>query len=168
MAVYCLWCETGCENRVGAGLERLGCRVIPAKSEELVVHRGISKKVWRQLLPGYVLFESSEPLNPLAWKRIYEDEHIYKALDYADGTRELMGNDLRFALMLKRRNGRLAVSKAVRTGTKIKIIDGPLKELEGKIIKVNKRRNCAEIEINASGIINRMWLGFEMIKREEE
>jgi transcription antitermination factor NusG len=104
----------------------------------------------------------------LDWKRIYGDEHIYKALNYADGTRELRGNDLRFALMLKRRNGRLAVSKAVQEGTKIKIIDGPLKELEGRIIKVNKRRNCAEIEIDTSGIINRIWLGFEMIKGEDK
>jgi hypothetical protein len=57
--------------------------------------------------------------------------------------------------MLMRRNGRLAVSKAVRTWTKI------------KIIKVNKRRNCAEIEIDAGGMINKLWLGFEMVREEE-
>jgi transcriptional antiterminator NusG len=164
MAVYCLWCETGCENRVGAGLEKLGCRVIPAKSEELVVHRGISKKVWRQLLPGYVLFESGEPLSPLTWKRIFGDEHIYKALNYTDGTRELRGNDLHFVRMLAKRYGRLPISKAIAEGTKIKIVEGPLKELEGRIIKVNKRRRCAEIEIDTGGMINKIWLGFQFVE----
>jgi transcription antitermination factor NusG len=65
---------------------------------------------------------------------------------------------------LLRQNGKFGISKAVLEGTKVKIIDGPLKELEGKIIKVNKRRKCAEIEIETFGTINKIWLAYELIE----
>ncbi len=58
-----------------------------------------------------------------------------------DNTKKLRGHDLEFIQWLKRQNGMIGISKAIQIGTKIKIIDGPLKKYEGNIIKINKRQN---------------------------
>jgi transcription antitermination factor NusG len=50
----------------------------------------------------------------------------------------LRGEDLEFARRIQRRNGVIESSKAIREGTKIRIISGHLADYEGKIIKINK------------------------------
>jgi transcriptional antiterminator NusG len=128
------------------------------------VKNGISRTVIRQLLPGYVFFSSENPLNSLEWKQLSDEDYIYKPLSYGDGTKELSGSDLSFVQLLLRNNGLLDISKAVTEGSKARIIDGPLKELEGQIVKVNKRRRCAELEVDAMGIIGKVWLSFELLE----
>lgn len=49
-------------------------------------------------------------------------------------------------------------------GKKIKIMEGPLKELEGKIVKINKKQKCAGIKIDGEKINNIIWLSYEIIE----
>ena len=42
--------------------------------------------------------------------------------------------------MVKKNNGKIKISKVKNIGNKIKIIECPLKELEGKIVKINKKQ----------------------------
>jgi transcriptional antiterminator NusG len=164
MGVYCLYCETGRENRVGEGLTRSGFRVIPSLVELVIVKNKKSSHVVRQLLPGYVFFESEAALRAGDWATIKQDKHIYRPLSYVDGSKELRGDDLLFVELLERKRGLLGISKAIAEGTRVKIIDGPLKELEGKIIKVNRKRRCAEVAIESVGVVHRIWLSYELIK----
>ena len=73
---------------------------------------------------------------------------------------------MKFIQWLIRHNDGIKISKVIQIGTKIKIIDGPLKEYEGNIIKVNKRQKCVAVRINTEGIINTIWLSYEYIKEK--
>ena len=48
-------------------------------------------------------------------------------------------------------------------GNKIKIMEGPLKEWEGQIVKINKRQKCACVKIDGDGLKNTIWLSYEII-----
>lgn len=76
----------------------------------------------------------------------------------------LRGGDLEFARWLQRHNGVIETSKVVQEGAKIKIISGPLREYEGKIIKVNKRQKCAAVQIVSEKIPCTVWLSFDFIE----
>jgi transcription antitermination factor NusG len=75
----------------------------------------------------------------------------------------LRGNDLDFIKWLNGHNGVIEISKAVEIGTKIKILEGPLKELEGNIVKINKRQKCVCVKIEGEGIKNTIWLSYEFV-----
>jgi transcriptional antiterminator NusG len=116
----------------------------------------------KPLLPGYVLFSSE--ISP-DWDEIIWLPAVLRPLQYADNARALRGRDLDFVTNLIRNNGVYKTSKVIPDGSKIKIIDGPLKNFEGDIIKVNRRKGRALIRIPGDSILNNIWLGFEMLEK---
>jgi transcription antitermination factor NusG len=76
----------------------------------------------------------------------------------------MRGSDLKFIQWLLRKNGVFEISKAIQEGSWVKIVSGPLQKYGGKIIRLNKKRHCAEIEIETFGTINKVWLSYELIE----
>jgi transcriptional antiterminator NusG len=162
--VFCLRVEGGQENYVGRFLRNAGMNVVPAFAERAVVRKGKTKRVTRPLMPGYLFFTCDYAPD---WGTVKRMPSVYKALSYPDGSFALRGRDLDFVRLLMKNNGVYKISRAVSEGAKIKIIDGPLKNLEGGIIKVNRRKGRALVRIEGEGIINNIWLGFELIGERE-
>jgi transcriptional antiterminator NusG len=138
----------------------LKLNVIAAFSERYVVKNGKSKKETRPLIPGYVFFSCRGAPD---WKKIDWIPAVYKPLSYADNSFALRGRDLEFIASLMKNNGVYKISRAVSEGSKIRIIDGPLKDFEGNIIKVNRRKGKALIRIPGDSILNNIWLGIELL-----
>jgi transcriptional antiterminator NusG len=157
---FCLFCETSKESNVETFLKRLGLDVISALVERNIFKNGKWIKESRSIIPGYVFFENNHEPN---WNEIRENKHIYYPLEYLDKSKNLRENDLQFVKWLKKHNGTVNISKAIEIGNKIKILEGPLKELEGKIVKIKKRQKCACVEIDGEGIKNQIWLSYEII-----
>jgi transcriptional antiterminator NusG len=166
-AFYCLFCETGSEGEAERDLSGLGLRVVSARAERNEARAGRKMKIIRQLLPGYVFFQTEEDPDRFRWKSICASKHIYYPIGYADGTKRLRGGDLEFVRWLLRRDGIVGVSKAFVEGKKVRIIDGPLKEFEGKIVAVNKKRQYAKVEVESFGIIRNVWLPYEVVSGAE-
>ena len=80
--------------------------------------------------------------------------------------KSLKDNDLDFVKWLKGFNGIIKTSKAVEIGKKIKIVEGPLMGLEGKIVKINKKQKCIGLRIEGEGINNIVWLSYELVNKE--
>jgi transcriptional antiterminator NusG len=159
--IYCLFCRVGYEQSVEAWLKKRDIRVISSLCERIVFRNGKKTREIRPILSGYVFFTGTSDVD---WRNLRDNPNIIRPLEYADHSRSLRGYDLTFVLWLKSKKEAVGISKAVHIGGKIKIIEGPLKELEGKIIKVNKRQRCVQIEINTEAIINRIWLSYEEIE----
>jgi len=164
--VYCLFCETGRETQVEALMRKIGYEIIPSTAEYRVVKGGKQGREWRPILPGYVFFTAQTGPD---WKKITGLDHVYYPLGYSDSTHALRGEDLDFVRwLLRRASGTgasgIGLSRVVRVGTKIKVVDGPLKDYEGSIVKVNLRRGCAAVEISTEGVVRRVWLGFEVME----
>jgi transcriptional antiterminator NusG len=157
--------ECARETYVENFLRRGGLSVIPARAERTVYRNGKPKKESRPLIPGYVFFESGRVPD---WEAIVWFPAVYKPLSYADDSFALRGRDLEFVRSLMKNNGVYKISRAVADGSKIRIVDGPLKDYEGSIVKVNRRKGWALVKIAGEGIINNIWLGFELLEELNE
>jgi len=130
------------------------------------------------LLPGYVFFqiEEKEPEAPgiidailaalLEFSRI---DSVLKLLRYSDGTWRLFGSDNRFAEMLFKTGGNIELSQAYfDRGNRIRILDGFLKDYEGYITNVNRKKKTVEVTINLQGKKVIIWLGYELVEAVPE
>jgi transcription antitermination factor NusG len=119
------------------------------------------KKTARRLMPGYVFFDSdTEP----AWNRILKDSAVLKLLSYGDGEYALRGTDLEFIDWIKKNNGIIEMSSAVKVGSMIEFVAGPLKDMNGKIIKINRSRRQVQVSFGSeNGIISKVWCSMEFV-----
>jgi transcriptional antiterminator NusG len=161
--VFCICCEVSKENMVESFLKQMGYNVISALVERTIIENGNIKNVLRSIIPGYVFFESENLLEIFFWRDICKIEYIYYPLKYADNEKCLRGKDLAFVNWLKVNKGIIKISKVTEIGKKIKILEGPLKNYEGNIIKINKRQKCVAIKLDGEGIENIIWLSYEYI-----
>lgn len=114
------------------------------------------------LLPRYVFFDAPDGHEP-NWYRIKSQSSVQRVLRYDDGECALHGEDLEFVRWMKGVNGLLEVSQVVQVGTRIRVIGGPLKQYEGKIVEVKKRRGQVAIEISECGHFGKIWCPIEYI-----
>ena len=159
---YCLFCISGQESKVMAMLKSHG--YIPLAP--LVMHwkpeAGRLKKSARRLLPGYVFFEADADPD---WQSIRADEAVLRILQYDDGERAMRDSDAAFVAWLKKYDGTIEISQAVRVGTKLEFIGGPLKDMEGKIVKVNKGRRQVQIALgDEQSMMRTIWCSIEYIE----
>ena len=73
---------------------------------------------------------------------------------------------LRFARWLLGYDGLLSFSQAHREGDSIRILRGPLKDMEGRIVRVDKRGRSGQVLLNFNGREIAVWLGFELVEEE--
>lgn len=163
MAYGCLFCRTNKEQATALAINRQFPQVhsIIACKEKHKVVNGRMASAQEVFLPGYVFFEAPRDMNVLASLRSVSD-NIHRVLHDSDGNWELLGDDKRFALWLFHYDGIIGLSSAYREGDRIRIASGPLKDMEGHIIRVNKRARRAEISIEFISRTIDTWLSFEL------
>lgn len=112
-------------------------------------------------MPGYVFFDAdTEP----TWNRILKDSAVLKLLSYGDGEYALRGTDLEFIDWIKKNNGIIEMSSAVKVGSMIEFVAGPLKDMNGKIIKINRSRRQVQVSFGSeNGIISKVWCSMEFV-----
>jgi transcriptional antiterminator NusG len=161
--VYCLSCKATFENKVELILKNMGYTVISALAERKIIVKETVVDELRSVIPGYVFFENDNVLDVLCWKEICKKDNVFFPLKYPDNEKALRGKDLEFINWLKANNGIIKLSKVIEIGTKIQPIEGPLKELDGKIVKINRRQKCAGIKLEGEGINGIIWLSYEYV-----
>ena len=130
------------------------------------------------LLPGYVFFQMPGN-NPGAREAIDVDllalldfsriDSVLKLLTYSDGTWKLLGSDDLFAEMLFEAGGNIGLSQACYDkGNRIKVLEGFLKDYEGYITSVNRKKKTVELTVDFNGKRVVMWLGYELVEAVEE
>ena len=172
----CLFCKSGKEAEV---IDRFrtnfptGEAIYPTRTRIRRVHdAAIEERV--PLLPGYVFFQIAEQepeatgvadailVALLEFSRI---DSVLKLLRYSDGTWRLFGPDDEFAGMLFKSGGNIGLSTAYfDKGNRIKILDGFLKDYEGYITNVNRKKKTVEVTVNLQGKRAIMWLGYELVE----
>ncbi|MEA5058562.1 MAG: transcription termination/antitermination NusG family protein [Candidatus Pelethousia sp.] len=120
------------------------------------------RKVTCQLLPGYVFFDADTTPD---WTSIRASESVLRILQYGDGEKALHGSDNQFAAWLIRHGGILEISHAIQVGAKLEFMDGPLKDITGKVVKVNKNRKQVQIALgDETSILPTIWCSMEFIE----
>lgn len=132
------------------------------------------------LLPGYVFFEleatwASAGASEASAQRLQDVEdrlltfsrtaNVLKLLRYNDQDWRLHGSDDAFARMLFDAGGNIAVSQAYfDEGDRIRILNGFLKDYEGCVTRVNRKKRMVEVGVDFQEKKMCMWLGYELVE----
>ncbi len=166
MKTYCLFCISGQEKKVMEKLNALGCAPLAPLVMRWKPEAGGLNKTARRLLPGYVFFDTEQEPN---WQDIRSCDAVLRVLQYDDGEREMRGADAEFVAWLKKYDGTIEVTHVIQVGTKLEFVDGPLKELEGKVLKVNKSRKQVQIALgDEKSIMRTIWCSIEYIEENAD
>ena len=166
MAWYCLFCKAGQEQNVIRMLEERGARALAPLAVHVRPGEKGMERVRRRLLPGYVFFERADAPD---WADIARHSAVLKVLHYQDESPELKGADLEFVRWLQVNEGLIDVSEAVKVGTKIAFVSGPLVGMEGQVMKVNKGRRQVQIAVGGEGnMIRAVWCAIEYVRERKD
>lgn len=161
MAYGCLFCSTGKEEKVVDLLMKIdGLHM--AITPKQIQHRSVQGRkftVERTLLPSYVFFLADKQIEISS---VYRLDHVLRLLRYEDGW-ALQGRDLEFATWIFSHDGMLGMSKVYRIGERIVITDGPLKELEGTIERIDRHNRNGLVSLDFDGKQLKVWLAFEYV-----
>lgn len=159
----CFFCITGKEQSIVDQIQT-SCPDVRATAMRQLKYR-TCKKVKTQeeaiLLPSYVFFEAPSTMEPSVE---FPRQNIIRILSTDDGMWQMQGEDERFVKWLFQYDGLLGFSQAYKENDRIRIISGPLKDMEGKIKQVDKRGKSGQVVLSFYGKEISVWLGFELIE----
>ncbi|NLG25101.1 MAG: hypothetical protein GX558_07070 [Clostridiales bacterium] len=162
--IYCVSCRTGYEAAVATQIAAYcRCRALAMRKMKREMRNG--QWVTREIvaLPGYLFLYADDTIDP---QRVLRVPGTFQFLRYDDGGIDLRGDDRAFAQWLLAQGGVLGLSSALREGDRVVMIDGPLKELGGRILRVDKRKRIAQVAIRAAQAERHIWLSFDWLKAE--
>lgn len=170
---YAVWVRSGQEDRV---LEL--CKTFrhyhPDAYEECFIPtyekyrkvKGQPTKQLAHLLPGYLFFVSDHPqeLQKLL-KRIPE---FAKTLGDDDGAIPLYEEEVTYLQRYLDQEKVLKMSEGYLVGDRLVVTDGPLTYYEGKIVKINRHKRTAVLEMEFLGKKTQVTVGLEVVRKIEK
>ena len=165
-AYGCVFCVTGKEQVVAQHMEQTGddIRAIVARQSKRKTVQGKTNVEEAVLFPGYVFFDAPEDTE-ITQK--FSNRNVLSILTSETGDWRLYGGDAEVVQWLFSYNGLLTLSEAYQEGDRIRIIAGPLKGLEGQIIRIVKRDRSAQVAIPFCNRVSKVWLGFEIVEKNQ-
>ena len=159
---YCLFVRSGSEQSVSDSINRFDDH-FNAMAPRRTLHEKTGS-IWSSktlaLLPGYVFVYSSEPDGGPFIRRV---DRMYKALRYNAEMRELVGDDREYAMWVYRNHGDITPSKILIEGDSVRVVDGPLLDCRGQIVRIDKHRRRASVEFDFDGSKRIVSLSAEVI-----
>ena len=168
--IYTLQVKNRCENKY-IRLFKLRHPQLPfslyAPLRRMAIRRkGITRHQDSVIFPGYVFVETDEEDGINARKTAFHQiSGFYRFLRSNNNICPLSGRDLELALHFIRKIGPVAGASTVffNEDSRIVVVDGPLSGLEGRIIKVDKRKGRAKIKLDLYDNSFAIDLPFEII-----
>jgi transcriptional antiterminator NusG len=119
---------------------------------------------WRNrekpLLPGYIFLYTDLQNHPYIRRMTC---HFLKYLSYEVGVRQLAGTDKLYAEWIYQNHGQIQPSHILTTGDRIRVIDGPLADTFGTIVKLDKHKRRVWVDIEFDGQPRTICLGAQFI-----
>jgi transcriptional antiterminator NusG len=135
-------------------------RRLPVKSQ------GISRNILAPVFPGYIFIETEGKIDPDVHWALRRTDGFYRFLPSNQNVQPLSGQDLEVVLHFIHVGPVAEKSKVYfDENDKIVISEGPLKGLEGRIIKVDKRKGRAKIKLDFYNNSYAIDFAFEVIDR---
>jgi len=171
---YVLQVLSGGEDKVALNLETLketyekeelfkeiiGSIKVPIE-EVYEVKNGKKKKVKRKIFPGYVLIEIGFPNSLPDAKKVYSDVVSVSGVGTFIGGRkeglpEPMAqkevDEILMRMGEKKISHKVAPLISIEVGDKVRVIEGPFKELSGKVESVDSEKNRLRVKIEIFGM----------------
>jgi len=168
MTYYVIQVQTGTEDKylhLAANIiEANQVRLLWPRRKLRIKRRGIWKDYLAPIFPGYLFIESEKISPELYWQikrvpgflRFLKDNHNIEPLAMRD--QELLTHFLSFGEVVERSRVIFDENKRIR------VLQGPLKGLEGKIVKVNRRKGRARVKLDLYEESFLIDFGFELLE----
>ncbi len=160
---YCLFSTSGGEVRLSNELNHLNrnCLAVPFLRMKRAGASKNSILVQEALFKGYVFIFVPKGFQ---LNRLQRGEMLFRALDRKENGGALVGDDRRYAEWILSLGGILAVSDAVQINDRVRIVSGPLLDLEGCITGFSRKNKNYRVEFEMMGHKVNTWLPFEFIE----
>ncbi|QEN05604.1 hypothetical protein EW093_13070 [Thiospirochaeta perfilievii] len=146
MNYYVLQVVTGTENKVKDSLSSLD--VINPERKLIIRRKGKKLNEVKSIFPGYIFLKTKENIDNVTLQLLKDTKNVVKILNSYKDPIPLCCNQLDLIKPLLNPNFKAELSNVnFNKDDKIVVINGPLKELEGQIIKVDKRKQRATVQI---------------------
>ena len=130
--------------------------------------QGKYRQVLAPLFPGYIFLFGREILPEVYWKvksipgffRFLKNNHDIQRLDGTE--KELLAHFLSYGEIIKKS------TVIIDQNSRIHVLEGALKGLEGRIIKIDKRKGRAKIKLDMYGDSFLVDLGIDIIEKIPE
>ena len=164
---YCIFCRTGAERSVAHHINQNFPEVTAIAPVKILPEKRHGQWENREqiLLPSYVFLYTEQDQLPVNLRAKAQD--LYTILQYDHGVRTLTGADSDYAQWIFRHQGNIKPSKVLAEGETIKIIDGPLLDCQGKIVKLDKHKRRAWVEFEFDGMKRVVSMGVEWVEERE-
>ena len=161
-AYGCVHCILGKERELAAEMMR---RCSDIKATEVMqtkrqTEKGVTTFQNDVILKSYIFIEA--PAEVALFEHLSFDSMI-SILTYDDGDWRLSGYDANYAEWIFRYHGVVRLSQAHQLGDHIQIVDGPLKDLEGNIVRIDRRNHSGLVALRVGNNTIKIWLGFEIV-----
>jgi len=160
----CIFCKTGKENAVAEAIENIEgiVRARAVKQTQRFTRKGIVTLEDRIVIKGYVFFEAKEEI---VFRDLLLIEGFLSVLTDGAGDWQLKGDDLVYVKIVMKYDGLIGLSKAYKIGDHIQIAEGPLKDFEGQITKIDKRNHSGQVTLYFNNQSKKVWLCFDIIQK---
>ena len=162
MNAYCLFCDTvKCEEVVESIRRRFGWRAIHPKIVQRKWVKGTAYEEIKTLLPGYIFVYTDESVEYP--RNTFRLDNVIRVLGDKELNYTLVGDDLRFAMMLYQCDGTIGILKAYQEGDRVRLAEGALGGIEGEIIRLDRHKGRAQIQYQFAGAVYKTWVGYDLI-----
>lgn len=165
MISWCVFCKTGSEKNVVQLITTLDNRLEAIAPVRVLQEKRKGK--WQQreqiLFPGYVFLYAEEEIDFELIKRI---PGFYKVLGNKSDFKKLRGTDYEYSMWIYRHQGYIETSKVLTIGRTVKVIDGPLLDGFGTIVKLDKHKRRIWVDFEFDGRMRTVSLSAECVEME--
>lgn len=131
--------------------------------EQLKRYMGQWHKEMMPLFPGYVFADSQDV--DLLFEELKRVTGLTKLLGTGSAIVPLTSEEIAILKRLGKEEQIVTISKGLIADNQVKILEGPLKELEGAICKIDRHRRKAWLELVMFGKIQRVEVGLEILEK---
>lgn len=155
---YCLFCETQRCNIISEYIiKNYGYQCLSPQIVQRKWVKGVPVDENHDWLPGYLFIYSDQKISTR-----FEISGIIRCL----GDGELKGQDLKFAEMIRNKDGVMGNMTLIREGDRCKISDPAWQEMRGTVTKIDRGRKRCCIEYTFDGAARKIWAGYEIVEKE--
>ncbi len=130
--------------------------------------KGVLKEKVAPIFPGYLFIETEE-INPDVYWTLKKTSGFIRFLKSNQNIEPVHGQDKKLLLHFLSFGEIVEKSKVwFDENNRIRVLSGPMKGLEGKIIKVDRRKKRAKIKLSLYEESFKVDFGFEILEKVEE
>jgi len=150
MSIFVLQVVTGKEKETVLLLEKLneGGRIIFPRRELIQKKKGRTYRKIQPLFPGYIFWER-DVVDAALISRVKKVNNVIRFLPSSPEPKPLEEEEARILFLMLKGEGLTKLSSVVfDENNRIVVLEGPLKGMEGKIIKVDRRRKRIKVVLD--------------------